>query len=71
MATLEIIHMSFAKIYKVNGVTFDWHHYCGPTIINRHTEKERQYKNISSRNWAAIAKFCAMSDAERELHRVV
>lgn len=71
MTTMNIIHMSFAKIYRVAGVTFDWHDYCGPVILNRHTEKERQFKNISLRNWAAIGKFCSMSDKEKELHRVI
>lgn len=71
MRTAGIIHMSFAKIYKVAGVTFEWHNYLGPTIINRHTEKARDYRNISLRNWAAISKFCNMNDKEKELHRVI
>jgi len=70
MSTMEIIHMSVRKGYRVNGVTFDWHEYLGSTIVNRHIEKERGYRNISLRNWAAITKFCDMDEVTRETFRV-
>lgn len=66
----NVIHISYSKIYRVGGVTFEWHSWCGPLIINRHTEKERQFKNISQRNWAMIGKFCSMTDEQKERHRV-
>ena len=68
---MSIIHIAYTKIYRVGGVTFEWHNYLGPTILNRHTEKERNHKNISLRNWAEIGRFCNMDSETRELYRVI
>lgn len=66
----EIIHISWANIFRYKGVTIDWHRYCGPIIINRHTEKERQYKNISMRIWGIVNQFSRLSDKEKEQYRI-
>lgn len=31
--------ISVAKTYRYKGVTFDWHDYLGPIIINRHASR--------------------------------
>jgi hypothetical protein len=62
--------ITLAKIYRVNGVTFEWHEYLGPIILNRHTEEERPYRNVSGRNWRAIHKFTNMTREKRELFRI-
>lgn len=68
---LELVHVSYSKIYRVGGVTFEWHDgWFGPLIINRHTEKERPFRSISRRNWAAINKFLRMTKEQRENHRI-
>ena len=67
---MQLIHMSVGKLYRVGGVTFEWHSYLGPVILNRHTEQERQFKNISSRNWAMVYKFLKMTTEQREKHRI-
>ncbi len=67
---LEVIHISYSKVYRVGGVTFEWHRWYGPSIINRHTEEERPYRNVSGRNWAMIGKFCSMTDEQKEFHRI-
>ena len=66
----EFIHVSYARIYRVGGVTFEWHRVLGALIINRHTDNERSYTNISARNWAQVDKFCRMSKDEREQYRI-
>ena len=66
----ELIHVSYAKGYRFGGVTFEWHNYLGPFIINRHTEKERDFRNISMRNWSQVNKFSRLSVADREKHRI-
>lgn len=71
MSEMQIIHISCAKIYRVGGVTFEWHNYLGPRILNRHTEEERNYRNISLRNWAMVWKFNNMTAVEREQYRLV
>ena len=70
MSELKILHYNFAKIYRFNGVTFEWHEYLGPIIINRHTEQERYYKNISLRNWSAVNKFSSLNDNQKEKYRI-
>ncbi|AFM54887.1 hypothetical protein B621_gp41 [Marinomonas phage P12026] len=70
MNKIEVLHVSFAKFYRVGGVTFEWHNYFGPTVLNRHTEKPRDYRNISLRNWAEVSRFSGMSDAEKENYRI-
>ena len=69
-SNLEVIHISYSKAYRVGGVSFEWHNWCGPLIINRHTEKERKFRNISLRNWAMINRFSGMTEEERELYRI-
>jgi len=61
--------ISQVRIYRVNGVTFEWHRWY-TIIINRHNEKERPFRSISARNRAEIRKFCRMSDEEKEGHRI-
>jgi hypothetical protein len=70
MKELKLIHISYANIFIFKGVTIDWHNYCGPTILNRHTEEERQYKNISLRIWGLVNQFSRLSEEEREQYRV-
>lgn len=67
----KLVHISYARIYRVGGVTFEWNDYLGPYIINRHTDKERNYNNISMRNWAQVNKFHHMSKDEREQYRLI
>jgi hypothetical protein len=62
--------MSIAKGYRVSEVTFEWHHFLGPIIINRHTEEERPCNNISLRNWSAINKFSRLAGEKRKLYRI-
>jgi hypothetical protein len=65
----NIIHVSFVETYRIGGVTFEISRY-GPVIINRHTEKERDYRNVSCRNWAMIDKFYKMTEKERDSYRI-
>lgn len=51
MAGAKIIHISWANVFMFKGVTIGWHNYLGPTILNRHTGNDKNYKNISWRVW--------------------
>ena len=66
----EIIHIAYAKGFRFKGVTLEWNDYLGPTILNRHTEEERHYKNISLRIWNLVDKFSCLSKDEREQYRI-
>lgn len=70
MHKMEIIHISWANIFRYKGVTIDWHDYYGPTILNRHTEEERQFKNISGRTWGLVGQFSRLSKEDREKYRI-
>jgi hypothetical protein len=67
---MSIIHMSFTKVFRYKGVTIDWHKFCGPVILNRHTEKERQFKNVSLRVWNLVNKFASLSEKDREQYKL-
>lgn len=66
----QIIHMNFARLYRFKGVTFEWHRYLGPVILNRHTEKERDYRNVSLRIWSIVSKFSWLSDEEKAKYKI-
>ncbi len=67
---MEIIHISWAKGFRYKGVTLEWHDYLGPTIINRHTEKERNYRNISLRVWGLVTQFSHLTKEERQQYKI-
>ena len=70
MKEFKVIHTSWANVFRYKGVTIDWYKFCGPIILNRHTEEERQYRNISGRVWSLVAKFSWLSDEEKEKYRI-
>jgi hypothetical protein len=57
------------KTYTIGGVTFEVSRF-RTVIINRHTGKDRAYRNISGRNWAMLDKFYKMGAKERDRYRV-
>lgn len=65
-----LIHIAMGKGYRYKGVTLEWHNYLGPTVLNRHTEQERNYRNISLRIWALVSKFAQLSKEEKEQYRI-
>ena len=63
-----VIHISLANIFLYKGVTIDWHSYCGPVILNRHTDRERP--SVSLRVCGLVGQFIRLSDEEREQYRI-
>jgi hypothetical protein len=68
---MEIIHMSFIKIYQYKSVTFEWHDYMGPTMLRRKDYKPRSMRSISLRQWGEFVKWYGLSEAEREEYRLI
>ena len=62
--------ISLGKTYCYKGVTFDYHDYLGPIILNRHTGNERPFRSVSCRTWRLFGKWFALSQDERELYRI-
>lgn len=56
------------KIYKYNGILFEWHNYCGPAQLKKDGELYKNYCSISFLN--KINKFISISDEERKKYRV-
>lgn len=67
---MDIIHMSFARIYRFECITFEHHDYLGPLMVRRNSFDERNFKNIRSRHWAAYGKWLKLSVDEREKFRL-
>jgi hypothetical protein len=58
------------KIYQYKGVTFDWHNWLGPIILNRKTLNERPWSSVKRRQWALLAKWQRLSKEQQELYRI-
>lgn len=65
----NLIHVSFAKVYRYKGVTFELHYWMGPIILRRDSEQERKYKNVSCRIWQIVMKFMLKTDEEKQQYR--
>lgn len=64
------MHITYAKGYRYKGVTLEWHNYLGPIVLNRHTEQERNYRNISLRIWGLVGQFGRLSDSKKQQYRI-
>ena len=62
--------MIHGKCYRYKGVTFEWHFFCGPIILNRNAEKDRKYRNISLRIWGLVGQFGRLSKDEQQQYRI-
>ena len=67
---MEIIHISWGKVYKFGRTTFDFHWYCGPTFLRKTSLEPRGWKNISSRNWADFNKWGKLNDNEKRKYLI-
>ncbi len=67
---IEIIHMSFVKVYKFGCATFEHHDYLGPEMLRRKSHNARNYKNVKARQWSDYHKWLKLSAKEREAFRV-
>lgn len=62
--------ISSGKTYQYKGVTFDWHDYLGPIMLNRKTLNERPWRVVKRRQWALFAKWHKLSKEQKELYRI-
>ncbi len=62
--------VSDGKRYRYKGVTFDYHEYLGPIILNRHTWNERPFRSISRRQWRLFGKWFELPVDKRESYRI-
>lgn len=67
---LQVIHMSFAKVYKYKSICFDWHEYLGPTFLRMkdYEAKSEQYRPF--REYGLLNQWMKLNDEGREEYRV-
>lgn len=58
------------KTYQYKAITFDWHDYLGPIMLNRHTFNERPWRSVSRRQWALLEQWQRLSKEQKELYRI-
>ena len=58
------------KTYRYKDITFDWHDYLGPIMLNRHTLSERPWRSVSRRQWALLEQWQRLSKDKKELYRI-
>lgn len=62
------IHICFGgPVYRYNGVTFEWHHYCGPIPLRADMEPRA---HPSLKHWQAIDDWCRLPKEEQERYRI-
>ena len=67
---MEVIHISWQRVYQFKGVTFEHHNYLGPMMLRRKTYEPRNFRNIRARQWAAYGSWLRLVETEREKFRV-
>lgn len=67
---LNIVHMSFARVYQFKGLTFEHHDYLGPTMLRRKTHKDRDYRAIKGRQWGLYYQWLRLPFEQREQFRI-
>ncbi len=70
MSNLNIIHMSFAKIYKYKSLIIDWHDYLGPTFLRHKDHEPKNMARISLRQWGEFLQWHSMSKENQEKYRI-
>jgi hypothetical protein len=63
-----VIHV--ADIYRFEGYTFDWHHYCGPMLCRKDMEPRKRQPGARSRFWDVIDRWQKLPKTEKEKTRI-
>lgn len=67
---MEIIHISWQRVYRFKSVTFEHHNYLGPLMLRRKTFDSRNHRNIKARQWADYYQWLRLPEKEREQFRL-
>ena len=60
--------ISLADIYRFEGYVFEWHHFCGPMPLHRHTLDPR--KTIPPGFWDMVSRWQKLPKDEWEKYRI-
>jgi len=70
ISTMEVIHVSWAKVYKYKSICFDWHDYCGPTFLRVKDLESKNQQHRPMRDYGLLSQWLDLNDAEREKYRL-
>ena len=65
-----IKHMSYAKIYQFEHITFEFHRYCGPAFLRRKDHEEKNELLRPARDYAALGRWCRLSKDKQKKYLI-
>ena len=68
--SVQLIHMSFSKVYQFKSITFEWHDYCGPTFLRRKDSEMKPQLQRPMREYGMLRQWLRLSKTEREQFRI-
>lgn len=60
--------MTLADCYRYKGVTFQWHHFCGPMLLRKDGEPSK--REPGAKFYAVASEWHKLPEAERETFRI-
>jgi len=57
--------LTLADIYRFEGYTFEWHHYCGPILCKKNGDPCVRQPGEKSKFWAMIDRWDKLSEEEK------
>ena len=67
---MELVHVSFSKVYRFKSILFEWHSYCGPLFLRRKDMEPKNEQQRPMRDYGLLSKWCNMSKTKQEQYRV-
>lgn len=59
--------LTLPDVYSYEGFTFEWHSYCGPTLLRKDGEPSSR---VPKRFWDVLDKWDKLTEREKEKTRV-
>lgn len=67
---VELIHISFNKVYRYKHVTFEWHRFCGPLFVRMKDLEPKSQQLRPMRDYKVINQWANMPDEDKEKYLV-
>ena len=70
MSEMEIIHISYAKVYQFEHITFEYHYWCGSAFLRRKDHETKENWKRPARDWAALNRWCNLSEEQQKQYLI-
>lgn len=67
----DIIHISYAKIYKFERIVFEWSDYLGPVFLRLKDLQPKNNQWRTNREYASLDRFLRLSESDKEEFRLI